>query len=416
MLLTAGVLALAALWLLARIRFPERPVTPNPVTSVLSQLATGPKYDDLAGEITQIQARLQSSLIALGSSAVRPLGTTPLPAAALRLRDDLALAVAPAGPAGARWAEATTLAVDPASGLAVVRLAQPGPPPPPVSWAPRVPQQSRFLAASDVSPNGVSLRPVFVGSFDPVDSPLWPDAVWAVPRRTDLTPGSFLFTSSAEFAGLVIVHGTGLAIVPGRTVLDQAERLVGAPPGPPGTIGVDVQELTPALESVTGAHVGVVVTAVDAERAASEHLVPGDVIEAIDGQTLLTRQYWDVRLARLAAGETVTLRVRRRDAVREIALAADPRGAAPPAAPEGRPLGLTLRPRAGAGAEVTRVDAGSAAARANLVVGDVITRIDDVAAPTPSQVARTFAAIPEGERVLVVVTRGASHLLTTLER
>ena len=64
LLLTAGVMAVAALWLLARIRFPERPVTPNPVPSVLSQLASGPTYDDLAREIAQLHARLQSSLLA----------------------------------------------------------------------------------------------------------------------------------------------------------------------------------------------------------------------------------------------------------------------------------------------------------------------------------------------------------------
>ena len=61
LLLIAGVTAVAALWLLARIRFPERPATPNPVPSVLSQLASGPKYDDLAGEIAQLHARLQPS-------------------------------------------------------------------------------------------------------------------------------------------------------------------------------------------------------------------------------------------------------------------------------------------------------------------------------------------------------------------
>ena len=70
LLLTAGVMAVAALWLLARIRFPERPVTPNPVPSVLSQLASGPKYDDLAGEIAQLHARLQPSLLALDVPSV----------------------------------------------------------------------------------------------------------------------------------------------------------------------------------------------------------------------------------------------------------------------------------------------------------------------------------------------------------
>ena len=67
LLLAAGVMAVAALWLLARFRFPERPVTPNPVPAVVSQLANGPKFDDLAGDIVQLQARLQPSLAGLGS-------------------------------------------------------------------------------------------------------------------------------------------------------------------------------------------------------------------------------------------------------------------------------------------------------------------------------------------------------------
>ena len=93
-----GVLAVAALWLLARIRFPERPVTPNPVPSVLSQLASGPKYDDLAGEIAQLQARLEPSLLALDvpSPALGSSQTSPR-MAAIRLRDDLAVTWLPAG-------------------------------------------------------------------------------------------------------------------------------------------------------------------------------------------------------------------------------------------------------------------------------------------------------------------------------
>ena len=82
LLLTAGVMAVAALWLLARIRFPERPVTPNPDPSVLSQLASGPTYDDLAREIAQLHARLQSSLLARDvPSALGSLQTSPRTAA-----------------------------------------------------------------------------------------------------------------------------------------------------------------------------------------------------------------------------------------------------------------------------------------------------------------------------------------------
>ena len=128
LLLTAGVMAVAALWLLARIRFPERPVTPNPVPSVLSQLASGPKYDDLAGEIAQLHARLQPSLLALDvpSAALGSLQTSPR-TAAIRLRDDLAVTLVPPGSNRERWNDATILARDAASGLAVVRVPIPVP-------------------------------------------------------------------------------------------------------------------------------------------------------------------------------------------------------------------------------------------------------------------------------------------------
>ena len=412
LLLTAGVMAVAALWLLARIRFPERPVTPNPVPSVLSQLASGPKYDDLAGEIAQLHARLQPSLLALDvPSAVGSPQTSPR-TAAIRLRDDLAVTLVPPGSSRERWNDAPIVARDAASGLAVVRVPIPVPTSPPVPWTPRQPQQSRYLVASDVSPEGVSLRPVFVGSLDPIDSPLWSEPLWAVPGRTDLAAGSFLFTSSAELAGLVIAHGGGLAIVPGGTVLAEAERLLATPPGPAGAIGIEVQDLTPPVASVTGASVGVVVTWVDADGAGREQLMAGDVIEAVDGRALATRQHWDVRVARLSVGETLSLRVRRRGEIRDVALVAN----APAAQPASRSLGLTLRARTKIGAEVVRIERGSAADRAGLALGDVITLVADVSAPTPAQVMRSFASIGQGQRVMVAVTRGDAHFVTTLER
>src|SRR5688572_14883449 len=147
LLLTAGLMAVAALWLLARIRFPERPVTPNPVPSVLSQLATAPKYDDLAGQITQLQARVQPSLLALDiPSAV--VGSRQIShwTAAIRLRDDVAVLLVPQGSNRPPGNNVTILAQDAASGLAVVRVPPPVPTssPPPVPWTPRQPQQSRY--------------------------------------------------------------------------------------------------------------------------------------------------------------------------------------------------------------------------------------------------------------------------------
>ena len=412
LLLTAGVMAVAALWLLARIRFPERPVTPNPVPSVLSQLASGPKYDDLAGEIAQLHGRLQPLLLALDIPSTAGSPRTSLRTAAIRLRDDLAVTLVPPGSSRERWTNPAILARDAASGLAVVHVPDPVPTSAAVPWTPRQPRQSRYLVASDVSPEGVSLRPVFVGSLDAVDGPVWSGPVWAVPGRTDLAPGSVVFTSNAELAGLVIAHGEGLAIVPGGTVLAEAERLLAAPPGSAGAIGIEVQDLTPPVASVTGASVGVVVTWVDADGAGREQLMVGDVLEAVDGRALATRQHWDVRVARLSVGETLSVRVRRRGEIREVALVAS----TPAAQPASRSLGLTLRARTRIGAEVVRLERGSAADRAGLAPGDVITLVADVSAPTPAQVMRSYASIGQGERVMVAVTRGDAHFVTTLQR
>jgi len=48
---------------------------------------------------------------------------------------------------------------------------------------------------------------------------------------------------------LVIAYRGGLAIVPGETVLSEAERLLAAPAGPAGVIGIEVQELGKAMSS-----------------------------------------------------------------------------------------------------------------------------------------------------------------------
>ena len=91
---------------------------------------------------------------------------------------------------------------------------------------------------------GVSLRPSFVASLDPLDTALWPEAVWSVPASCDSAPGTFVFTSDAELVGLVITIGRARAIVPAATLLAAADRLLNQTTAPPGTLGVDVQPLT----------------------------------------------------------------------------------------------------------------------------------------------------------------------------
>jgi hypothetical protein len=413
LLLTAGFAAVALLWVLARVRFDDRAATPNPVAPVLSQLNAEASYDALASEVADLQGRLLSSLLFVDVARETPAAEhSPYRLTGLRWRDDLAIVLLPAGHRIGTRSNLNVRAVDPATRLAVVSVAGQTVAFVPTSWTPRRTQQPRYLTASTATPTGVSLRPTFVGSLVPIDSVAWPGTIWAVPSGTDLVPGSFLFTTTGEFAGLAVASDDGLAVIPSATVLAEADRLVSAPPKPAGTIDVDVQALTEPVASVTGAKAGVVVTWLRRDGPASGTLTVGDVIEAVDGSELVNRQQWDARMLRLAAGETLALRVRRGGEVRDtlINVAAIDAGAGSGA------LGLALRRRAGVGAEVTSIQTTSVADRAGLSAGDIITLFGDVEAPSPSQVARLFASLRPGERVIVAVTRGETHYVTTLGR
>ncbi|MBI2833471.1 MAG: PDZ domain-containing protein [Acidobacteria bacterium] len=268
------------------------------------------------------------------------------------------------------------------------------------------------MIASDVSRERVSVRPVFVGSLEPVSSPLWPEPVWSVPVGTDLDPGAFVFTNDGELAGLVVMNSGERTIVPGAVLVAEADRLLNRSRQPAGGIGVHVQPLTPALVSATGASAGVVVTWVDVNGVAAGTLAVGDVIEAVDGQPMSTQQHWDIRLARLVAGETMTLRLRRHGQLQEVQMVATA-----PAATSATPtLGLTMRRATRMGSEIVRIDRASVADRAGLQPGDVITLVADVEAPTPAQVTRAFVSAREGHSVLVAVTRGDTHHVMTLEK
>ena len=410
LLLTAGLVAVAVLWLLARVRFRDRPAPPSPIPAVLGQLTTRPKLDDLAADIGDLRTRLAPWLVAIEPPpAAHEVQPQSMRLVGLRYRDGVALARLPApslrGP--------NILAADPASGLALLQIPGQGPDGPPTSWTPPGAPGPRYLMATQVSSAGVSLRPAFVGSFESIATPLWADAVWALPVDSDLSPGAVLFTGNAELAGLVISYGGHLVVVPAATLLAQADRLLSNPRKAAGTIGVEAQVLTPPVAAATGTSVGVVVTWVDAAGggAATARLRIGDVIESIDGRPLTSQADWDVRMARLSAGDTVALRARRQGSAFETSLVA-----APIDDSTSRTLGLTLRLRARTGAEVLRIQAGSAGERAGLAVGDVIHLFDGIPAPTPSQVTRRFLAMADGGRALVGVTRGEAHMVTVIER
>lgn len=416
-LLTIVVISVATLWALARLRFPDRLPTPNPVPPVLAQLMPPSAFDDITSAVAQLETRLQPSILGLdverrhGATAAGVMRTT---VSALWFRDDLAVALI-GGTTSTDVSEPTIVdavevARDRASQLAVIRLPQGAAPALP-TWAPRRPSYPRFLIAADPSPGGASLRPVFVGSLREVATPIWSDPIWALPDRIDLAAGTFVFTVDGALAGLVVEREGRPAIVPADTVVAMADRLAREGPRRPGRLGVEVQPLTAAIAAATGASVGVVVSWVDPQGPAGRDLRVADVVESVDAKPTTTLEHWTARIARLTDGESLVISVRRGGGVRDVRLTAS-------AATEGkeRPLGLTLRtiPRIGVG--ILRVDAGSAAAAAGLQIGDVLTVVGDIGAPTAPQALRVFATASRERPVFVAVTRAGIHRVFALER
>jgi hypothetical protein len=412
-LLTAAILALAALWALARIRYPDGPPTPNPIPSLLSQLSPMPRFSNLAGEIEDLQSRLSPSWIAthVSVSSGDSGDARVLPLAALRLRDDAAVVVLADN---ARLADHdSVIAADRASGLTLLRTsgaasgAAPGSVPAP--WAPASLGSPHYLMATSASPAGISLTPVLVGSLHPVQSAAWSGPIWVVPAGTALDTGAFLFTPGGELAGVAALEPAGTVIVPGNVVLADAMRLLERGSASGVDVPIEVQLLTPTLAKATGARTGVVVAWVDPGGAASAQLKVGDVIEAVDGQPVASVRDWDILTRRLST-PSVTLRIWRRGGIIDLPLSLP----APEAEAPAPAIGLTMRDLPGVGSSVLEVVRGSAADRARLLAGDVITLAGDVGAPTPEHIRSAFAAAKPGEPILLALTRGRSHVVVAL--
>jgi hypothetical protein len=416
-LLTIVLISVATLWALARLRFPDRPATPNPVPPVLAQLTPRSAFDDITAAVTRLQAQLQPSIVGLdierrSSATVSRVVHTSV--SALRFRDDLAVALVRAT-GSTNWSDlkvvgAVEVARDRASQLAVVRLPDSSAPLLP-TWPPQRLSFPRFLIAADASSVGVSLRPVFVGSLRESDMPIWSDPVWALPDSTDLAGGTFVFTIRGELAGLVVERQGRRALVPAATMLTAADRLAREDKRRPGELGVEIEPLTEELVAATGASVGVVVTRVDPQGAAALDLRVTDVVESIDGKPTPTAEHWTARIARLTDGEFLVLSVRRGGEVRDLHLTARA-----PFDRTDRPLGLTLRTIARIGVEVVRVEADSAAAQSGLQIGDVLTVVGDIETPTVPQALRVFATAAAEQLIVIAVTRKGTHHVLALER
>lgn len=407
-LLIAALIALLALWVLARIRFPGQPVNPNPIPSLLSQLSSVPRFANLAGEIAELQSRLANSWLAIPVSAADDTvedGPRRLPA--IRLGNDQAIVLLGRGDQVAN--DADVIAADRVTGLAVIRAESESVPAGIPPWMPQSLDDPRYLMATVSMSGGVSLRPVLVGSLLEVRSPAWPGAIWLVPEGTDLTPSAFVFTTSGEIAGLVVREPIGLAIVPWDIVAAEAGRILSLERTSAVDLRVEVRPLTSALMRATGATQGVVVAWVDARGPLAKRLAVGDVIESLNSQPILHTRDWEVASSRLRVGDA-TLRVRRQGKQVDLAVSlpvADLSTA-------DNSLGLGMRDVPGVGTTILRVDPQSAASLARLQEGDLITLAGTITAPTAVQMGNVFRSARTGEAIMLAITRGRTHLVVGL--
>jgi hypothetical protein len=402
-LLAAAAVAFLLLSVIARIRFPDQATTPNPVAPVLTQLVPRRALADLAAELAGLQRRLEPFVVAAG-------GTNR---AGLRALPDTVATWVPE-PAAHRSA-GDLIAMDRATGLTLLLPPSDGPAFDGPRWAPENLAQPAFLVAASASPAGLVLTPVYVATLAVENSAVWSGPIWVPPPGTAIAPGTLLFSTDAELAGLTITRGGAPAIIPAETLLGAVRRLRAAPAARNGWIGVDVQPLTTELAAAAGttSGTGMVVAWVEPDSPAAGMVRPGDVVDTVNGNPA-TAEEWQAVAGRLREGETIALGIVRADGRATVTLTA----AAPPArpsAPAPAALGLTLR-RVPAGAEVVDVEARSSASAAGLRIGDVIHFAGATVTPTPAQVRAAFEADEAARPLLVGVTRGADRLVVSLPR
>jgi hypothetical protein len=411
LLATVG-LAAVSLWVLDRVRsFELDPVVAESARPLLAPLLGRSALDNLSTDLARLDARIRPWLTTIALPGGAGQSRT---VAAVRLRDDLTVAFVPSG-ADAVEARLSVVAHDRPTGLTVFRADDSPVPPALPIWTVDFSSGPRFLLVAEPTAGGVAVRPLLLSGLFVRPSAPWRDSIWGLPPGTAARPGSLLFTTTGELAGAVVEDGSVLSFVPASMLVAEVDRLLLRAGASPGALPVEVEELAPAVASMLGVDWGVVVTWTDPSDLAPV-LRSGDVVQAINGTPVRSIGEWYAQAQRLYAADEVRLSVVRGGALRDVRLVAAP--AVRPATdaewipdPSGAGLGLAMEFVPGLGTSISSVTAGSSGARAGLHPGDLITRADDIQAPTPAQLRRGYAAGP----MLISVTRGPRHHVLALK-
>jgi len=218
-------------------------------------------------------------------------------------------------------------------------------------------------------------------------------------------------------------------------------------------LGVRITTLgeEPALQQAIGKDKGVLVKTIEPDApAAKSELRPADVIVAVDGEDVETARDLQQTILRKKVGDTVALRVWRRNArdgaYREVSVVTEELPASPLAALRGpKPRGPSAdqpekEPSSGpspedwgfelealtpeeakaadvsAGVRVVEVDPGSPGAVAGVEPGDIITAIGADVAGDPEAFARAMTKLEPDDAAVLMIERDGKKTYAILKR
>jgi serine protease Do len=230
-----------------------------------------------------------------------------------------------------------------------------------------------------------------------------------------LPRGAAIFSLDGSFVGLVRDGRDPATVLTAEFLRAAAD---GAQPSPTltrGSLGIQVETLTPALARATGAARGVIVTHLAIGGPAAKVLQSGDVIQSLDGTPISTIAEFRQQEAGRAPGASIALTGLRRGSALEATVVVADAAAAPAAAPTAGP-GFVGRSVPGAGIEVVTVSEGSAATLAGLEPGDLIVALDGQTDPDVAGLTRRYRAADAGASLLLTVRRGQRHHVFALEK
>jgi len=413
LLLVTIAISVGVLVLLARFRFPDDHVAEvaAPAPAPLDRLAARAAYDELASIMADLDRRIASRVVIVRTQSAD--GRSAMTVAPRLLPDRAVALVAPGDTVIAGGTAGDQELINLSSGVAVLRVAAVADSAVSLRQLPLRPGP-RYVGVLEASAIGPALTPVYAGRVETFDDPHtgMPLLSFAGLQR-DIARGAAIFSLEGLLVGLVRDSGQTVTVVPAETLRASAQSAQPSAGSPPASLGVDVDVLTASLSRATGADGGVIVVHASGGGPADGILRPGDVIQSIDGMRITNPiEFREVERTRVPRASVAIAGLRARAPLQVSLEAAEP---AAGRTPDSDP-GFVARHVRGVGSEVIMVREGSAADRAGLRRGDLVTAVDDATAPDAGDITRRFRSAQPEATLLLTILRDERYRVLPLEK